>query len=83
MSFSWFPEEVANARADKDSLKKQLSDVAKLKGNSFYGKIIEDLSHHKSTKFTRKETVVGKALRSLLFDNLEEIDGVYEIKELK
>ena len=37
--FSWFPEEVANVRreADKDPLKKQLGDVAKLKGNSFYG----------------------------------------------
>ena len=40
MSFSWFPEEAANARceADKDPMKKQLDDVAKLKGNSFYGK---------------------------------------------
>ena len=37
MPFSWFPEEVANARheADKDLLKKQLGNVAKLKGNSF------------------------------------------------
>ena len=42
MPFSWFPEEVANARreADKDPLKKQLGEVAKLKGNSFYGKMI-------------------------------------------
>ena len=41
--FSWFSEEVANVRreADKDLLKKQLDDVAKLKGNSFYGKMIE------------------------------------------
>ena len=41
--FSWFSEEVANVRreADKDLLKKQLGDVAKLKGNSFYGKMIE------------------------------------------
>ena len=64
--FSWFPEEVANARreADKDPLKKQLGDVAKLKGNSFYRKTIEDLGRHKSTKFTREERVVEKALRS-------------------
>ena len=35
MPFSWFPEEVANARhkAGKDPLKKQLGDLAKLKGN--------------------------------------------------
>ena len=41
MPFSWFPEEVANARheADKDPLKKQLGNVVKLKGNSFHGKM--------------------------------------------
>ena len=45
MPFLWFPEEVAKARreTDKDPLKKQLGDVAKLKGNSFYGNMIEDL----------------------------------------
>ena len=85
MSFSWFPEEVANARrdADKDPLKKQLGDVAKLKGNSFYGKMLEDLGHHKSAKFTRKEIVVDKALRSPFFENLEEIGRTYEIKGFK
>ena len=85
MPFSWFPEEVANARreADKDPLKKQLGDVAKLKGNSFYGKMIEDLGRHKSTKFARKEMVVDKAVRSPFFNNLEKIGGAYEIKEFK
>ena len=76
---------MANARREayKDPLKKQLGDVAKLKGNSFYGKMIEDLGRHKSTKFTREERDVDKALRSPFFDNLEEIDGVHEIKEFK
>ena len=60
-----------------------VGDVAKLKGNSFYCKMIEDLGRHKSTKFTRKEMVVHKALRSPFFDNLEEIGGAYEIKEFK
>ena len=85
MPFSWFPEEVANTRreADKDTLKKQLGNVAKSKGNSFYEKIIEDLARHKRTRFTHEEMVVDKALRSPFFDNLEEIDGVYEIKGLK
>ena len=85
MPFSWFLGEVANARreADKDPPKKQLGDVAKLKRNSFYGKMIEDLARHKSTKFTREDRSVDKALRSPFFDNLEEIDGAYEIKELK
>ena len=83
--FPWFLEEVANARreADKDPLKKQLGDVAKLKGNSFYGKIIDDVGRHKSTKFTRKEMFVDKAFRPPFFDNLGEIGGAYEIKEFK
>ena len=82
--FSWFPEEVANARrkVNKDPLKKQLGDVAKLKGNSFYGKMIEDLGRHKSTKFTRKEMVVDKTLRSPFFNNLEEIGGAMILKIL-
>ena len=85
MPFSWFPDELANARreVDKDPLKKQLGDVAKLKGNSFYGKIIEDLDRHKSTKFTHKEMVVEKALRSPFFNNLDDIGEAYEIKEFK
>ena len=85
MPFSWFPEEVTNARrkADKDPLKKQLGGVGKLKGNSFYVKMIEDLARHKSTKFTLEERSVGKALRSPFFKNLEEIGGANEIKELK
>ena len=83
--FSSFPEEVANARreADKDLLKIQLGDVAILKGNSFYGKMIEDLGPHKSTKFTREEMVVDKAHRSPFFNNLDEIGGAYENKEFK
>ena len=85
MTFSWFPEEVANARreADKDPLKRQLGEAAKLKGNRFYGKIIKDLGRHKSTKFTREERSVDKALRYPFFGNLEEIGGAYEIKEFK
>ena len=84
MPFSWFLEEVANARrkADKDPLKKPLSYVAKSKGNSFYGKMMEDKGPHKSTKFTREERVVDKALKSPFFDNLEEIGEAYESKSV-
>ena len=85
MPFSWFVEEVANSRheADKNPLKKQLGDIAKLKRNSFCGKMIEDKGRHKRTRFTREERVVDKALRSPFFDNLEEVGGAYEIKERK
>ena len=83
MPFSWFPEEVVNARreADKDPPKKQLGDVAKLKGNSYYEKMIEDLGRHKSTKFTRKEMVVDKTLGSPFFDNLEEWAKIQKLNE--
>ncbi|XP_057316834.1 uncharacterized protein LOC130657857 [Hydractinia symbiolongicarpus] len=42
--FSWFPEEIADARrqADKDPDKRIAGDTAKQKGNSFHGKTIED-----------------------------------------
>ena len=64
--FKWFPEEVSSARreADNDKNKKQLGDTAKLKGNSFYGKMIENLEKHISTKFTTDEKLIDKIFRS-------------------
>ena len=58
--FSWFPEKVTNARREtnKDPWKKKLDHATKLKGNSFYGKMIGDLGHHKCTKFTRDERLL-------------------------
>ena len=55
--FKMVSEEVSSARreADNDKNKKQLGDTAKLKGNSFYGKMIENLEKHISTKFTTDE----------------------------
>ena len=44
---------------------------------------MEGKGRHKSTKFTREEWVVDKALRFPFFDNLEEVGGAYEIKERK
>ena len=63
--------------------KKGLGDTSKLKGNSFYGKMIEDLEKHTNTTFTSKESNVDTALRSAFFEDLEEIDGAYEIRERK
>ena len=64
--FKWFPEEVSSARrdADNDKNKKQLGDTAKLKGNSFYGKMIENLEKHISTKFTTDEKLIDQIFRS-------------------
>ena len=83
--FKWFTEEVSSARreGDRDKSKKQLGDTYKLKGNSFYGKMIEDLERHVNTTFTSYESNVDIAFRSPFFDDLEEINGAYEIKERK
>ena len=84
--FAWFPEEVSSARraADNDKNKKQLGDTAKLKGNSFYGKMIENLEKHISTKFTTDEKLIDKIFRSPFFEDLEEIsNGVFEVRQRK
>ena len=41
---------------------KKLSDLAKLKGNKFYGKMIEDLGRHKSTKLYVKKGLLTRSL---------------------
>ena len=84
--FKWFPEEVSSARreADNDKNKKQLGDTAKLKGNSFYGKMIENLEKHISTKFTTDEKLIDHIFRSPFFEDLEEInEGVFEVRQRK
>ena len=68
---------------EKYTGKKGLGDTAKLKGNSFYGKLLEDLKRHTNTRFTNNEKDVDTVLRSAFFDDLEEIDGAYEIRERK
>ena len=84
--FKWFPEEVSSARreADNDKNKKQLGDTAKLKGNSFYGKMIENLEKHISTRFTTDEKLIDNIFRSPFFEDLEEInEGVFEVRQRK
>ena len=66
----------------KYTRKEGLGDTAKLKGNSVYGKLIEDLERHTNTRFTSKESDVDTALRSAFFGDLEEIDGAYEIENI-
>ena len=83
--FSWFPEEVSSARrnGDENPALKPLGDTFKLKGNSFYGKMIEDLTKHVRVTFTRDEDSVDKAFRSPFFKDLEEINEAFEISERK
>ena len=83
--FVWFPEEVSKARhdGDKDPTLKQLGDTYELKGNSFYGKMIEDLMRHLRTIFTTNEDLVDQSFRSRYFKDLEEINGAFKIKVCK
>ena len=84
--FKWFPEEVSAARraADNDKNKKQLGDTAKLKGNSFYGKMIENLEKHMNTKFTTNEKLIDEIFRSPFFEDLEEVsEGAFEVRQRK
>ena len=80
--FEWFPEEVSNARRDGDSnpALKQLGDTFKLKGNSFYGKMIKDLEKHTKTNYTNDEKMLTKTFRSPFFEELEIINETYEVK---
>ena len=45
--------------------------------------MIKDFGRHKSAKFTHEERVFDKTFRFPFFENLEKIDGAYELKELK
>ena len=83
--FAWFPEEVADARrqADNNPDKCIVGDTSKLKANSFYGKMIEDVARHVDTIFTRDEYKVDAAVRSPYLEDLEEIGDAYEIREGK
>ena len=83
--FAWFPEEVSSARraADNDKQKNSVIQL-KLKGNSFYGKMIENLEKHITTKFTTDEKLIDKIFRSPFFEDLEEIsNGVFEVRQRK
>ena len=60
---------------------KQLGDTFKLKGNSFYGKMIENLMKNLKTIFETNESLVDESFRSPFFEHLKEINGAFEIRE--
>ena len=83
--FKWFPKEVSQARRNGNDTPalKQLRDTHKLKGNPFCGKMIKDLVKHGRTTFATKEDLVDQSFRSPFFEDLEEIHGMFEIRECK
>ena len=54
-----------------------------MKGILFWGKLIEDLIKHIKTTFTCKEDLVYQSFSSPFFEDLEQINGAFEIKERK
>ena len=68
---------------DNNPALKQLGDTFKLKGSSFYGKMIEDLTKYERTSFTITENLVNQSFRSPFFEDLKEIHGAFEMRECK
>ena len=62
---------------------KELADTNKLKGNAFYGKMIENKQEHKNTSYTQDEDDVNNAIRSPFFLDMEKIKETYEIIKKK
>ena len=74
-------EEVSSARreGDSDPTKKQLGDTFKLKGNSFYQKMIKDLERHSNIQFTTNRNNVVKAFKSPYLADITEIGKATQI----
>ena len=79
--FTWFVEEVTEARrsGDVEESKAIFADIFKLLGNSAYGKMIENLEKQKNVIFTKKEKKVFFAD----LEDLEEIGEAYELESRK
>ena len=84
-SMQWFVDEVMEARhaGDADKAKALLADVFKLLGNSCYGKMIENVASHNSTRYTKDEKLVDRMLRRAYFEDLNEIGSAYELASRK
>ena len=80
--FDWFVHEVANKRRQGDAAadKALLAEVFKLLGNSVYAKFIEAVERQTKVVYTTDEDTVDKYLRSVWFEDLEEIGGGYKIE---
>ena len=79
---TWFVDKVTENRRKGDQNPKQtlLAEVFKRLVNSSYGKLIEALERQTTLKHTKSENALGKDLRSVWFQDLEEIGDEYEIE---
>ena len=83
--FDWFVQEVANMRrkGGVEAEKALLAEIYKLLGNNAYGKFIEAVERQTKVLYTKDEDVVDKHLRSVWFEDLEEIGVAYKIESRK
>ena len=74
--------EVANKRrqGDAEAAKALFAEVCKLLSNSAYGKFIEAVERQTKVLYTKDENTVDKHLRSVWFEDLEEIGDTYKIE---
>ena len=81
----WFVEQVTETRRTGyvEKSKALLAEVFKLLGNSGYGKLIEALERQTNVIFTKEEKVVGRALLSAYFSDLDEVGQAYELESRK
>ena len=81
----WFVNKATENRGKEDQNPELLLlvEVFKRLGNSAYGKMIEGLERQTSVKYIKNMKILLKDLRSVWFQDLEEIAGVYEIEMRK
>eukprot|EP00662_Eupelagonemidae_sp_cell21_P036402 gene36402-15539_t len=80
--FEWFAQDVSDARreGDQNADSQILADSAKLKGNSAYGKLIENLVRQTNTLFTDDANEIDRKKRSALFSDVTHVsDDTYEV----
>ena len=76
--------EVPNKRrkGDAEAEKALLAEVYKLFGNAAYGKFLEAVERQLKVLYTKDENTVEKHLRSVWFEDLEEIGDTYKINKV-
>ena len=77
--FTWFVEEMAEARrtGDADKSKALLAEVFKLLGNSGYRKLTKALERQTCVVYPKDKKVLDSALRKAYFSDLQELGQAY------
>ena len=79
--FTWFEEEMAEARrtGDVGKSKALLAEVFKLLGNSGYRKLTKALERQMCVVYPKDKKVLDSALRKAYFSDLQELGQAYQL----